>query len=176
MNIQTVLSGITPYDSVRSYGEFAKIMDNAYIVLSFWGNRNVYAVGYNGSVYLEDVVRKMNDLIDSHPQFNEEERAIGKAIEAKVSSLYRISTDQEKNVGYITKFFMIAIDLFTPIQNQMYDIWLSARSYDKYTSQQYRAAFNSDPIRKKPDSYVVDKDPRKGIPVWWAPQSNDPKI
>ncbi|MGZ3633996.1 MAG: hypothetical protein ACXWM7_06925 [Parachlamydiaceae bacterium] len=73
MNIQTVLNSITPYNK-QSYETFAKVMKNAYIELSFWGGRNVYAIGYEGSIPLVDLAQRITDLVDSHPEFSLEER------------------------------------------------------------------------------------------------------
>lgn len=161
MNIQTVLNGIAPYTVDRSYAEFGKVMENAYTELSFWGSRRVYSVGYKGSITLEDTIQKMNDLIDSHPHFSEEERKTGKAIQTKISILFDISSHQEDKAGYITEFFMIVLSLFTPKQDQLFDKWLSARSYDLYTLQQYRQTFNSSPEGDVCE-YIVNKTLRKG--------------
>lgn len=168
MNIQTALSRVAPYNAETSYGEFAKVMENAYTEISFWGSRRVYSVGYKGSVSLEDIFQKMNDLIDSHPHFNEEERKIGKVIEAKRDMLYHISYDQEEKVNFITSFFMGVVNLFTPKLDQIYDRWLGSRSFERYTAKQYVENFNSEP-KDKPSGYVIDRNPNKGLPVYWAP-------
>jgi hypothetical protein len=168
MNIQEALSKVAPYNAESSYSEFSKIMENAYTEISFWGGRRVYSVGYKGSVSLEDIFQKMDDLVDSHPHFSEEERKIGKVIEAKRDRLYKISDDQEEKVNFITNFFMGVIHFFTPKQNQMYDRRLDARSFDDYTAEQYKKKFGLEPT-DEPIGHLGGRDPYKRIPVYWAP-------
>lgn len=169
MNIQTVLNGVTPYNAEHSYATFSKLMEKSYTELSFWGSRNVYVIGYQGSVLLEDVMRKVDHLIESHPHFSEGERVIGKDIEEKISQLYSISIGQKKKSSYITSIFMIIIIWCTPREKRIYNMALEFKGYSFYTKKQYEEIFNVSPREKKIIGYIGDKKLPNSIPIWRNP-------
>lgn len=118
MNIETALNNITSYNPETSYQTFLDIMDKATIQISIWGERKVYVVGYSGSVQLEEICEKVIALSKSYPQFNEEERQIGRQIQNKIGVLEKISDTQFENcrnpITYIYQFIMFLCDPCKP--------------------------------------------------------------
>lgn len=171
MNVQTVLSSVTPYDAEHSYADFAKVMDNAYIELSFWGGRNVYAVGYSGSVYLEDLCLKLVALVDSHPEFSQEERVIGISMQNKLEKLYKISEAQEAKANFITSFFMNVTMLFIGTINGdfFYDGVSDYMPFNYCTAKQYKEITGEDPDYKISVGSFRKHDMKGSIRIWNAP-------
>ncbi|MBA2367708.1 MAG: hypothetical protein H0V82_01635 [Candidatus Protochlamydia sp.] len=59
MNIHSALNDKTSYTE-HSYLNFASLVENAYVELSFWGTRNVYAIGYTDCIYANWLKRLEN--------------------------------------------------------------------------------------------------------------------
>lgn len=168
MSIQSVLNGIIPY-SDHSYANFAKVLDKAYVELSFWGSPNVYSVGYSGSISLQELAEKVRALVDFHPEFSEEERKIGKIIQNKVSLLDDIADDQERRVGFIRSCIFTVIEFFTERSSLLYDAMLKADPFDYCTAKQYRKICGKDPKSKPAGKFCEKEVPQKHVLIWQYP-------
>jgi hypothetical protein len=168
MNIQTVIRDAVPYNE-NSYSNFSKVMENAYIELSFWGSRNVYSVGYSNSISLQELAEKMSSLVKSHPEFSQEERAMGKTIQNKISSLYVISCNQVDRMGLIRSFIFSLIELFTDRSSTLYDV-ATERPFDYCTAKQYEEISGRIPTSRCVGSYFKEKCDSGEIEFWTYPK------
>jgi hypothetical protein len=148
MDLQTALNGVIPYNA-NSYAELAEIMENADIELSFWGGRNVYAVGYSDSIPLYDLVQKVIDLANSIPHYNveaenlgmsAEEIRLGILIEGKISNFYDTSCQQVKDANFITKFFLEILAFFS--YRESGDLSWKVIDSDSFSSAMHFSKFN----------------------------------
>lgn len=171
MNIQTVLDGVTPYSEENSYFDFHKIVDKAYVEVSFWGNRNVYAVRYSGSVDLEDLLLKIRVLVDAHPEFSEEQRAVGKSIENKLEHLYEVSEDQKKKANCISRF--INNYIFFALNFMQADIYHYGiddfKCFDYCTAKQYKNLTGSSP-QNSPAGAFCRRGFGEEVKIWTMPK------
>lgn len=166
MNIQTVLSGTTPYNET-SYMDLAKVVENSYTELSFFGNRDVHAVGYTGSVRLEYMAQRVADLVTDHPEFSQTERKLGYSIENKIYKLYEVTLDQEYTVNFITAFFRGLRNFFS--SDSIHDKILKFSLFDRCTLKQYREVTGREPNpNNRSGSFLNRKD--KNLLIWDLPK------
>jgi hypothetical protein len=143
-NIEVALNGIVPYSKDSSYETFARIIDKAYVELSFWGDRCVYSAGYTGCVALQDVIEKVKTLPNAYPEFSAEERKMGKVIQYKVDVLTDISWDQVKRLRFIKSYIVSFLDCITKRTIALCD-YSSLTPFNYYSAQQYRDTFGEEP-------------------------------
>lgn len=167
MNIQTVIEGIVPYNE-NSYSDFLKVIDKSYVELSFWGNRNVYAIGYSGSISLKELAKKTSSLVSSHPEFSQKEREIGKTIQNKISLLYDISCEQESKMGLIRRLISGFIDLFSERSSWLFDE-VEKTPFDYCTAKQYEEITGIIPKRGSAGCYFNKRCDSGFIEFWTYP-------
>jgi len=83
------------------------LLDTAQVKTTFWGSRVVMVNGFTGSVYLEDIARKIlttgrqrSDADDLLPA----EQIAGVETVRKLEDFYRIGDTQIQNSNFFTKF------------------------------------------------------------------------
>lgn len=152
MDIFTTLNKVVPYNAQQSYSDFANVMKDAYIELSFWGGRNVYAIGYEGSIPLGDIAQIVMDLVESHPEFNERERKLGLIVQDKIRSLYNISEHQVEKANIITRIFITLREIFTPVTESVDERVFESNRFDYCTANQYTKITGKDPYLSNPNS------------------------
>lgn len=165
MNIQEQLRGLIPYKE-ESYPIFAKTLNDAYVELSFWGSRDVYSTEYSGSIPLQELAEKVRELVDSFPEFSEEERKFGTIIQNKVLTLYDISSEEEKQVGLIRTCIFGVIECFTSRSSRLYDAILEATPFDYCTAKQYEEIFGESPVGFPVGEFRKKEYPKNHVPIW----------
>lgn len=169
-NVQSALNEIIPYNKDSSYETFTNIVDKAYVELSFWGNRNVYSLGYTGCISLQELAEKVRALVDSHPQFSAEERKIGKVIQDKISVLDDISWNQYQRVRFIRGFFFTIIGVITQRSSCLIDAMDDAHPFNYYTAQQYRETYGKEPNHRDPTGSFCRGEGQVPVQVWMEKQ------
>lgn len=99
----TIISQITTYDE-NSYQLLNDYLENSYVELTFWGKRSVRALGYEGSIKLADLFRKISLVYHSHKEINDQELELYKKIECKVRFLDDIGDEQINRANFFTKW------------------------------------------------------------------------
>lgn len=113
MNLQTAFNAIVPYNPTSSYQTFKKIVDNAEVQVSFWQDYEIIVKGYEGKILLNNLCLKVEELIDSHPEFSIPEREIGKHIEKRLQVL---CDDGDKQSLSFSKLHRLFLNLFYTIK------------------------------------------------------------
>ncbi|MCB1111180.1 MAG: hypothetical protein H7A37_00590 [Chlamydiales bacterium] len=84
--------------------EFKKLLDTAQVKTTFWGSRVVEVNGFSGSVYLDDVARKIiNQRSDANDLLPTKQMARF-AITEKLRGFYNDSDTKIQNSNFFTKF------------------------------------------------------------------------
>ena len=130
------------------------LVDTAQVMTTFWGNRVVEINGFTGSVYLDDIARKIltasyqrSDADDLSPP----ERIAGVEIVRKLRDFYRISDTQIQNSNFFTRLLNFIQEFsLTPYTTRFYldeEIGPGERNFRAYSEakflQQFGGAFTS---------------------------------
>jgi hypothetical protein len=106
-------------------------------------------------------------LVDSHPEFDEEERLKGIYIQNKLKKLYEVSNDQEKKANFITRFFLNFLRLANSANGDFfYDGVSDYMLFNYYTANQYRTVTHEEP-QGKPSGTFGKGDLK--VDVWSLP-------
>lgn len=126
------------------------LVDAAQVRTAFWGSRVVEINGFTGSVYLDDVARKIlragnqrSDADDLLPA----ERIAGVEIVRKLEDFYRISDTQIQNSNFFTRFMnWIQEFSFIPYTTRFHIEQTAEANFRAYSKikfiQQFGGAFN----------------------------------
>lgn len=126
------------------------LLDTAQVKTTFWGSRVVEVNGFSGSVYLDDVARKIltagyqrSDADDLLPA----ERIAGVEIVRKLKDFYRVSDTQIQNSNFFTKFLNFIREFsFIPYTTRFYIEETAEGNFRAYSEvkflQQFGGAFN----------------------------------
>jgi len=121
------------------------LVDTAQVKTTFWGSRVVEVNGFTGSIYLDDLARKIlrtgnqrSDADDLLPA----ERIAGVETVRKLEGFYRISDAQIKNSNFFTKFLnWIREFSFTPYTTRFYFEETAEGNFRAYSEAKFLQQF-----------------------------------
>ena len=99
MNIEKSLS------QAQTFAELLPIAQRAHAEVSFLGARYVHVNGYEGSLSLDALAERVEELVDENFEFDESERACGKEIASLIDRIYLNSDRALKDSFILTKLF-----------------------------------------------------------------------
>ncbi|MBN2479733.1 MAG: hypothetical protein JXA94_05855 [Parachlamydiales bacterium] len=132
-------------DKANSLKELNDIVYNTQPKVSFLAGRSVIANGYEGSVSLSYLVKKLFNLVGKNFEFTQKDRNIGKVLVSNINYLY-VVTDAEiaENKNFFTKRVDKIRNYFeTKVKNP----------FDYYTEKDFKKAFPYNDF----DTMVFDK-------------------
>ena len=154
-------SGIKLSDAINSpqlnLQDLGKILDKSQASVSFWGTRIVTVEGYEGSVRLLDISRRMMNFVnDTKTDFSEEERASAIKSIGYIRTHYN-ETDQMQKSNPITAIFAFFQSIFgTNGENLLpyNERWFiedhgAIYRFKGYTESQFRARFPEQPLPRE---------------------------
>lgn len=127
------------------------LVDTAEVKTTFWGNRVLEVSGFTGSVYLDDIARKIitagNQRSDAD-NLLPAERIAGVEIVRKLEHFYRISDTQIKNSNFFTRFLNWILEFtFIPYTTRFHIEETAEDRFRGYSEtkflQQFGGAFSS---------------------------------
>jgi hypothetical protein len=137
-----------------------QILSKSQASVDFWGTRKVTAEGFEGSVRMVDVARRLLDFSDAGPEkhFTLEERKAGVRSLKKMEQHYE-ETDQMQSssnpLTYIFVFFQKLLGMngesFIPYNERwfiQYD-WEASSRFQGYTNYQFYRDFPGQPLPKE---------------------------
>ncbi len=160
-HLRTVLA------SANSLADLCRTVADAKPYMSFWGNHCITVPGYRGSILMEDLEHRVEELVEKNPHFNEEERSHGSYVINELSVLETIVEHVDRNVNA----FPFWISLFRKITTLIYNILFENCSkinigpepaglgsvFGNYTKEQFEAATNK-PLPNDIDLRVIWRD------------------
>ena len=126
------------------------LLDTAQVKTTFWGSRVVEVNGFTGSVYLEDIARKILRTGSERSEADNllpAERIAGLEIVRKLVGFYRISDKQIQNSNFLTKFINWVREFsFSPYTTRFHIEETAEYSFRGYSEanflQQFGGAFD----------------------------------
>lgn len=148
MTIQKVLSECNSYKDLCTLAELSKPK------LSFWGSQYIIVDGYEGTLEINDITKRLFELVKKDYDFNEEERAFGKRIASRINYIYDDIDVQIRASNLFTRIiaFIRGLTLYdTP--REYWKIHYENMTFDLYTQSQFREVFG----------YSTDEAEKKGF-------------
>lgn len=159
----------TAIKNAHDFKELNDIASSGQPKVSFWGRFYVqYKGSYQGTSSLDSLAKKALELVDKNPNFNEEERVYGRALEQRISWMYDESHDGL--IYPIQKFGHQFLDVLRMLSNAIkgfYDEcmeykWHCRRNlFNYYNKKQFKTAFGLTPKEANMD------DKKNGIGDGW---------
>jgi hypothetical protein len=165
------------------------LLDSAHSTTTFWGSRVVEVNGYTGSVYVDDIAKKI--LYASRQRcdaanLTPKERISGIAIVRKLRKFYQDTDAKIQKSNSLTKFFNLIRESFLTLLNcnvqplitntQSYtenpNVETAERNFRTYSTKKFRKEFGGDFINNESskthpafEGYSIISNPKKGILV-----------
>ena len=76
------------FQLVQSYEKLCEIAEKSEPEISFWGAEYVVVEGFEGSLNIDAITKRLFELLKKNYEFNEVERALGKRISSIISITY----------------------------------------------------------------------------------------
>ncbi len=120
--------------SAGRLSDLCLIADKAQSYTSFWGEHRITVPGYQGSVLIGDLSKRIEELVEINPHFNQEERSHGMHLIERLELL----DFTESQINRDKSFFVLWTDTKTNLPKLQYIFRL-------YTLQQFQAVFHMPP-------------------------------
>ena len=175
MDIQKTLS------ETRTMAEFLPIVRNASAEFSFWGARYVSVEGYDGSLSVDALAERIEELVDKNYEFDETERACGKEITSLIDRIYVDSDKAHKHACFLSKLFYIIRQVLAnifyykcnpPMTRYLWEYCSENKLFEYYTRQQYINVFKIPPI----DEDDPDWTQSNSLDRWHEPKPHELEI
>jgi hypothetical protein len=145
--------------SITSFKELNDLIQEADAYISIFGGRFVTIPGKVGSLYINEIVDKVTNLVERNFEFSEKDRDIGRLIVSKIDFFYQ-KTDQHQNKrNIITRMLSIVRECLDYIKND----WEICENeiFEFYTRSQFESVFGRPPTkwRKNPDRWKKNNSP-----------------
>ena len=125
----------------HSFEQLFALAQKAEPKLSCLGGRYVYVEGYQGYLQINDIAKRMLQLIKGHSGFNEPQLALGRRLLEKVDAIYEESDSQIEHSNFLT--FLLA---------GIRDIY---RTFWRYDIKDFRQFYIADPFDQKNNSLML---------------------
>ena len=136
------------------------LLDKAQAETTFWGSRVIKVQGFTGSVYLDDVAKKILEAGRTRCRADDltpEERVAGIEIVGKLQNFYQMTDKQIQNSCFLTRFFCwireFTFDSYARfhIEDPLYD---GTGDFRAYSEEKFLAEFGGSytDLRRHPAS------------------------
>ena len=139
--------------------ELEPIIENVREDISFWGDRYVYIQGSDDRFPIDILAKRIIELMKKTKfEFNDEERAAGKKIAAKIDQIYADNDKRLEGKWFITQILCYIWDNlrdggYTP---RFYWEDRENEAFDRYTASQYKEKFNHSPSKMSSMTWYRD--------------------
>jgi hypothetical protein len=145
LHIQNVLK------TTNSFSEILAIAENSQEHVSFFGARYVTVVGYSGSLHIDDLAFRVQQMVKENPHFNEEGRDSGKKLIPLIDGLFEKNDQRLEGRNGFTRFlagWRDDINLIHYNDKGPRFYWEHCESkwvFYYYSKEQYEAVYNESP-------------------------------
>ena len=153
--------------------ELEPIIENVREDISFWGDRYVYIQGSDGRFPIDILAKRVIELMKKTKfEFNDEERAAGKKIAAKIDLIYADNDKRLEGKWFITRILCYIWDNFRDGGYTPRFDWEDGEdeAFDRYTGSQYKEKFNHPPSPSRISSKTWYHDIGK-IELYYPPDA-----
>ncbi len=140
MEIQKTLAEIT------SYEKLCEISKSSTPKLSFWGSQYIIVDGYERTLGIDDITKRLFELVGKNYEFDEEERALGKTIASRIDFIYNDIDSQIRFSNLFTKILAILRSLcFHETPRSYWKLHYGNYTFETYTQSQFNNVFGCTP-------------------------------
>lgn len=103
----------TAITQARTFVSLLPIIKQAHPNISFWGQRYVHIIGYQGTWPIDALAGHILEMLRQNSVFNENERIVCNEIVGLINKSYEISDAQTEYLNYFTYLFCKLRDCWT---------------------------------------------------------------
>ena len=130
------------FAEAQSYEALCALAEKAEPKISFWGAQYLVVEGYESSLDIDSVVRRMSALVKKNHEFNQIERSYGKRIASRVSYIYEKSDEILKTCNLFTKILVFLRSLNCNLSHRDYwQLYQRKFIFEAYTESQFEKVF-----------------------------------
>jgi hypothetical protein len=119
-----------------SYEGYKNILERSTSNISFFGAKYITVEGSTGSVSMGTLVNKVVLFVRKDWDFSMQQRAHGKIIASRITTLFGELNDKMKNANFLTRFFSYIREYFSDPEYE-WNSW-GQHSFELYTLNQLR--------------------------------------